>query len=224
MTTFTKETAIAILDQASNSEFPISFDDAWQWLGYSEKSKGKRALLASGFTEGVDFAIAGEPTTTGIQAHPKENISLSVECLKMWAMMSGTEKGKQVRLYFLECERIAKAASKPMNVFEMVAVQAAAMGAIQRQTEEQAALLQSHESRLDKVESYTIGYDDYMCIRAYCNVYKVNLNGVSPSQIGKQLTKSSRAKGLEVKKVFDARYGNVNAYHLSVLKSAFPSS
>jgi hypothetical protein len=43
---------------------------------------------------------------------PVEIIQLSIEAFKMWAMMAGTPQGKQVRLYFLECEKIAKQKSK----------------------------------------------------------------------------------------------------------------
>lgn len=42
----------------------------------------------------------------------QENLStqilLTIDCLKYWGMMCGTEKGKQIRKYFLECEKIAK--------------------------------------------------------------------------------------------------------------------
>ncbi|MBX9257305.1 hypothetical protein H1Q63_25855 [Desmonostoc muscorum CCALA 125] len=36
---------------------------------------------------------------------------LSVDCFKLLAMLAETEQGDKVRLYFLECERIAKMAS-----------------------------------------------------------------------------------------------------------------
>jgi phage anti-repressor protein len=96
----------------SDNDFPVDFDVAWQWLGYSEKSKGKRSLLNCGFVEGVDYqlAISGELRPQGGFTN-REFISLTVDCLKHWAMMSGTEMGKKVRLYFLECEKIAKQAS-----------------------------------------------------------------------------------------------------------------
>lgn len=40
----------------------------------------------------------------------KQKIQLTCECFKQWGMMAGTEKGRQIRLYFLECERLAKEA------------------------------------------------------------------------------------------------------------------
>jgi phage anti-repressor protein len=92
----------------NTNPFPVDFDVAWEWLDFSNKANAKKAFKLAGFIEDTDFILKDEPTTTGIQAHPREIISLSVDCLKMWAMMAGTQKGKEVRRYFLECEKIAK--------------------------------------------------------------------------------------------------------------------
>jgi len=45
---------------------------------------------------------------TGRGGQNREDIRLCVDCLKSLGMMAGTEKGKEIRHYFLECERIAK--------------------------------------------------------------------------------------------------------------------
>lgn len=97
----------------SNDRFPVSFDLAWEWIGYSRKNNAKQALLDAGFIENEDLLIKQQPTTTGIQANLNENISLTIECFKMWAMMAKTSQGKQIRLYFLDCERIAKQSIAP---------------------------------------------------------------------------------------------------------------
>jgi phage anti-repressor protein len=101
---------------SSTDQYPVDFDQAWQWLDYSRKDAAKRVLLNSGFIEGTDFHINEERRENissshfgGKQVTEVEVISLTVDCLKLWAMMAGTQKGKEVRLYFLECEKIAKA-------------------------------------------------------------------------------------------------------------------
>jgi phage antirepressor YoqD-like protein/phage anti-repressor protein len=91
----------------SKDQFPVDFNDAWQWLEYSKKSNAKRFLIEN-FKEKIDFLIKEQPTTIGIQANPNQHILLTIECLKKWGMKCGTEKGEEVRLYFLECERIVK--------------------------------------------------------------------------------------------------------------------
>lgn len=79
---FNIELAQQLID--SESRFPVSFNLAWQWIGYTRKDNAKRALLEAGFIENQDLLITEEPTTTGIQANLNENIFLTVECFKMW--------------------------------------------------------------------------------------------------------------------------------------------
>jgi phage anti-repressor protein len=92
----------------NTNPFPVDFDIAWEWLDYDKKGNAKTALLAAGFTIDIDFLINQELGSLAVP-RPAEKIFLTVDCLKMWAMMAGTTKGKEVRCYFLECEKIAKA-------------------------------------------------------------------------------------------------------------------
>jgi hypothetical protein len=118
----------------SQSQFPVDFDDAWRWLGYNKKSDAKEALLSKGFVLGLDLRIDPQsdnheglsPQEKAVKAR-KESIWLTVDCFKMWAMMAGTEKGRETRIYFLECERKLKEAScslpKPKRLFDLNMVQ-----------------------------------------------------------------------------------------------------
>lgn len=60
MNTFTLATAQSLVNSEDN--FPVNFDNAWGWLGYSAKDKAKRKFLNCGFIEGTDFTltISGE--------------------------------------------------------------------------------------------------------------------------------------------------------------------
>lgn len=97
----------------SAEQFPVDFDDAWMWLEYSRKDNAKVNFLKCGFVEGVDFEVlkVQELRPQGGYSN-REDIYLTCECFKQWGMMAGTEKGKQIRLYFLECERVAKASNQ----------------------------------------------------------------------------------------------------------------
>ena len=103
----------------SNNRFPVSFDLAWEWIGYSTKGHAKKSLLDAGFIENEDLTIERKPTTTGFSGirggDVNENISLTIECFKMWAMMAKTSQGREVREYFIKCERIAKQAIAPQS-------------------------------------------------------------------------------------------------------------
>jgi anti-repressor protein len=97
----------------SNDLFPVDFDNAWQWLGYSTKQKAK-TKLENNFDKDLDYNVN---QTVKVQneggrtvSRPYDAIFLTIDCFKSLAMMAGTSQGKQVRLYFLECEKIAKSA------------------------------------------------------------------------------------------------------------------
>lgn len=66
--------------------------------------------LFNNFEAGVDYIISPNQTVkrTGRGGQNREDIRLSIDCLKSLGMMAETEKGKEIRHYFLECERIAK--------------------------------------------------------------------------------------------------------------------
>jgi phage anti-repressor protein len=105
MNNFSLATAQDLFD--NTNPFPVDFDVAWGWLDFSNKANAKKAFKLAGFIEGADFILKDELGSLDVP-RPAEKISLSVDCLKMWAMMAGTQKGKEVRRYFLECEKIAK--------------------------------------------------------------------------------------------------------------------
>ena len=116
MSEFTPVVALSIIE--SEDRFPICFDDAVEWLGYSSKQKARNKLV-NHFETGIDYTIALTQTVKsdnhaglsvqeqGVLAR-KSNIRLTIDCFKQLGMMAGTERGKQIRRYFLECEDIAK--------------------------------------------------------------------------------------------------------------------
>lgn len=89
----------------SREEFPVDFEKAWRWIEYTRKSDAKEVLEAS-FDKGSDFC--GEFRKNGLRGRPSEKIYLTIDCFKSFCMMAGTSKGKEVRQYFLCCERELK--------------------------------------------------------------------------------------------------------------------
>jgi phage anti-repressor protein len=95
----TSEIVLSLIQ--SQEDFPIDLDDAWRWIGWAKKQKAKD-VLTNNFEEGIDFLPKGFKSSTG--GRSSEWILLTIDCFKSLAMMAGTERGKQVRKYFLECE------------------------------------------------------------------------------------------------------------------------
>ena len=85
-----------------------------------------------GFSENKDFVSLTENLVSG----GKKNVfHISIDMAKELSMLERNDKGKQARLYFIECERIAKAKQVPQSFAE--ALQLAANQA--KQLEAQAA-------------------------------------------------------------------------------------
>ncbi len=106
---FSHEDALGLIQ--SQEEFPVDFDSCWKWIGYSTKQKAKNKLF-NNFEESLDYIILLTHLVKqkGRGGHNREEIKLSIDCFKSLGMMAGTEKGKEVRRYFLKCEQIAKQA------------------------------------------------------------------------------------------------------------------
>ncbi len=90
--------------------FPVDFDRAWQWIGYSTKQKAKEALERS-FVASKDYQInRAVRLVKRVQGggNKADEIMLSTDCFKSFCMMAGTEKGKEVRRYFIEAEKLLR--------------------------------------------------------------------------------------------------------------------
>jgi phage anti-repressor protein len=88
----------------SQEPYPVDFDQAWQWIGYSTKQKAREALEKN-FEDGIDYTSFNLTVKREIGATNKIQINLTIDCFKSFCMMAGTGKGKEVRRYYLEIEK-----------------------------------------------------------------------------------------------------------------------
>lgn len=61
-------------------------------------------MLEYGFIDGLDFSTILSESTGG---RPSKDYALTIDTAKEISMIQRTEKGKQARQYFIECEKIA---------------------------------------------------------------------------------------------------------------------
>ena len=104
---FTQELAQKYYD--SEEDFPMPLEEAWQYAGYSKKANAKQALINSGFVENIDWVLLINQQNSVQQGsqggRPTENVYLSLDTFKQLGMMAGTEQGRSIRMYFIECEK-----------------------------------------------------------------------------------------------------------------------
>ena len=227
MVDFSKELAIALLE--SEEEYPVDLDDAWQWLGYSTKQKA-RNKLEENFKEGIDYTINQmvkrvEGNNGGGSTRYNE-IRLTIEAFKMMGMMTGTEKGREIRLYFLECEKAAKQKNlDELTELEGLAIAFNRMAEQKRQLIEHDRKLKQAEARLTAIECeqgrYTAPGGNKYTILGFANKHGLELSAATAGQKGKKASSLCRQKGVEVERIYDPRFGKVGLYPESILIEVF---
>lgn len=132
---------------------------AWEWMGYSTKGNAVRSL--SKLIEGVDFLSEVIKSSGG---RPGEQILFSREGFKQWGMLAGTERGRQIRAYFIECEnRLQLGMSQPtalnsvMNEIQvahrdLTQIVIHGFNGVQSELKDVKTTLTSHTERLDRLE------------------------------------------------------------------------
>ena len=103
-------------------------------------------------TEGRDFQSYED---VGLGPRARKEYALTLDAAKHIAMMSGTDKGFEVREYFIECERIAKDKSDPLKVLNDPE---AMRGILLSYTEKVLAL----ETKIEADRPKTEFYDAYL--------------------------------------------------------------
>ena len=220
----------------TTERFPVNFGDAWKWIGYFDKPTAKRALLNCNFAEEIDYRI-NAALSTASNPRSKEHITLTVDCFKMWAMMAGTERGKEVRLYFLECERKLKATPKTNLEMLLESVQTAIeheqrLTKVEQQNADTRLQINQQNRQLDDLynitdkntaELYRLQnpYGDYYTVAGFCKIrswtYKKKPSFQEITQIGKDCARSCRSKDIPIIDVYDMRFGTVGAYPDSII-------
>lgn len=113
------------------------------------------------FTEGVDFVSFTEKSVKPTGGRPPKEYAITLDMGKELGMVERTPKGKEVRQYFIECERRAHSASTLKipttaeafaSAFQMIAEQ-------QRVQVQQAAEIAATNERVDRMEQALIIHD-----------------------------------------------------------------
>jgi phage anti-repressor protein len=86
-----------------DDKFVVDGCAAQEWLGYSSKDNFK-AFYTSHLTKGDDYEVL-------LQAkhHPTEDVRFTVDAVKRLGMLAQTEKGWNVREYYLQLEKLVSA-------------------------------------------------------------------------------------------------------------------
>lgn len=199
-----------------------------------------RRIQDFGFVEGSDFCSFLSESSGG---RPAKEYALTIGMAKELAMVERNEKGKEARLYFIECERRAKdsilAARPPVIVTGdalvsmAIAIRDHQLQAI-RLTEEQERLkakcvaLESGQLRLEdgqkaiaaRQTALEVSCNEFT-VMGYANYREIRIDLATAGKIGKRATAIAKQLGLATGKIRDPRFGIVNSYPEEALEQAF---
>lgn len=182
------------------------------------KTQIKRADLV----ENKDFlkvAQKGELSATG---QTSVEYHLTVEAAKNVAMLSGTAKGKEIRAYFIECERKALAPSLPMVRDPRTAMMIETLIKFDQVEQEQARQsmeLAKLQENVAVIEARTQPENKHFTVMGYSNLIGKQIDIKTASKLGRKCADLSREQGMVIGDVSDPRFGRVHSYHESILQA-----
>lgn len=85
------------------NDFPINLENVFHMIGFANKGNAKRTL-ENNFTKEEDYKITILPSEKGQIA--REDIMLNTDTFKSLCMLAKTDKGKEIRKYYVKLENI----------------------------------------------------------------------------------------------------------------------
>ena len=178
-----------------------------------------KRMCEYGFEEDIDFSIlkSGNPNG-GIDKI--DDYIITVEMAKEICMVQRNELGKQYRLYFIDCEKKLKELSTKANL--LLAIYNGGqegIAASKKLTEmEVAAATKPLLEENKELKIQTQKDKEWFSIKRVAMINNTSWKNYK----WKDLKNAGIELGYTVKKVFDANYGEVNAYHIDVWKKVYP--
>ncbi|WGK93824.1 MULTISPECIES: antA/AntB antirepressor family protein [Flavobacterium] len=168
-------------------------------------------MLEYGFEEDKDFSSFLSKSTGG---RPSKEFALTIDTAKEIAMIQRSEKGKQARTYFIECEKIAKSKVKPLTQAEQLYENAKLLLEIDRKQKET-------DRRIDLLEAKTQTLHNYFTIVGFANLNNINCGLQLASKLGRICKAEARREGYMLETMPDPRFGVVNLYPVKLLIKIF---
>jgi len=92
-----------IQEEDQGVQYPVDLDIAWQLAGYKKKQEGL-INCRNNLIEGVDFSQKSVKNPSG-KGRSVIKMFLTCDGLKQLCLLARTLEGRQVRQYFIECEK-----------------------------------------------------------------------------------------------------------------------
>lgn len=155
---------------------------------------------------------------------------MTIESGKHIAMMSATAKGKEVRNYFIECEKKATkpltAATPPVRDPRTAALIDALVrqDALEQEQARQATEMARISETVAVIEARTQPENKHFTVMGYSNLIGKKIDLATASRLGRKCAELSRTQGMVIGDVTDPRFGRVHSYHETILQAVLDST
>lgn len=195
--------------QERNGSNVVSARDLYEYLDLGRDfTTWFKKMTGYGFEEGLDFTPVWGESTGG---RPSVDYALTLDCAKEIAMIQRTEKGKQARQYFIECE---KQLNKPMDFYEMMFMNL-------NRLKEQEVRVKAIESEVQHIKASIQTRPDYFTVVGFATYKGISINLQIASSIGRKASHECKVRGIPMDKIPDPRFGVVRLYPRDILEEVF---
>lgn len=146
-----------------------------------------KQMIGYGFSEHADYEVYAKNGENPSGGRPSVDYSMTIDMAKEICMIQRTEKGKQARQYFIECEKRLKG-QKPMSQLEILAGATQALLDQQREidrikmaNEKQEKEMKVLNSRVDTMNGVCITGDKQQKLNQMIRLYATR-NGLQYSE------------------------------------------
>lgn len=180
----------------------VNMRDVWEFVASKRDFSDWINDRLSDCVEGQDFVIFHK--NMGKQGRPLTEYVVTVDCAKMICMLERNEKGKQLRQYFVDMEKVAlaKPALGPTTYKE-------ALKALLAAEEEKELLLEANTTLAIKVREK----EGFNCLAgAIAKFGWPDAGSLWRTAMGTLAVKIQQELGTRTEKIPDERFGSVNAH------------
>ncbi len=170
----------------------------------------KNRIEKYGLIEKVDFEVFHNFMENPKGGRPLTEYALTVDTAKELSMVEGNDKGKQARKYFIKMEEIARKGALTVPDFSNPAEAARAWADEYERRTKANLLLEEKSKQLDESK-------EWFSIKRWAKDHRLNWRSIN----WRKMKAISSELGYQVKKIFDANYGEVNIYHKDVFEVYF---
>jgi len=117
--------------------------------------------------------------------------------------------------YVTEFENMQNQLMKPMCMEDMMINQLQNMKEVRLQLEQNTESIKQLEAKIINIPT------DYFTIAGYASLRGIKVDVSKANLLGRKGAKLSRQNGYDIGKVYDSKFGQVNTYHLDILKELF---